>query len=209
MSEDYEPDSAERQCNDAFVEALATRNHSAAADTLRKLKLLGGSLDDVTLDLLADILVGATHPDLFPRIVIRRRQRGRPPAQKKEIVGLNLKIKSFLNAIASRDAQAAADILRHTSTLGATELEILADLFSTDPKGDIALPCRLTWLRHRRGNPVYSLKSKAQVFMLNLLVEKASASKIESAIQEAMQKSGRCRSTIQKARRDSRRAELK
>lgn len=205
MSEDYELESPEGQFNDAFVEALATGDHSAAAGTLRKLNLLGGSLDGVTLKLLADMLVGAAPPHLFPRIVIHQRRPGRPAAQKKEIVGLNLKTKSFLNAFASRDALAAADILRHTSSLGAAKLEILADLFDVNARGNMASRYRLTLLRHRKGNPVDSLRSKARAFVRNLLVEKAGAIKTEAAIQDAMQKARRSRATIQKARRDSRR----
>ena len=206
MTEDYEPDPPECQLNDAFLEALTTGDHSAAADALRELKLLGGSLDGVTLELLADLLVGTAHRHLFPcRLVIGKRRRGRPAVQKKVNGGFSYKTRKFLNAIASGDKQAAADNLRHMSSLGAAELEILADLFDDNPQSDLALRYRFKLVRYRRGNPAYLLESKAKAFVRNLLVENAGVSKKEAGIEEAMQKTGNCRATIQKARRDCRR----
>jgi hypothetical protein len=150
---------------------------------------LGGSLDGVTIQLLADMLVGTAPPNIFPcRIEIRKRGRGRPAAQKKENVEFNQKTKTFLKAIASRDMQAAADILGHTSSLDAADLEILADLLGENPKSDIALRYRLKLVRHRKGNPVVPLESKARAFVLNLLVEETGVSKTEAAIQDVKQK---------------------
>jgi hypothetical protein len=208
MSEDDEP-SLERQFNDAFVEALATGDHSAATDTLRKLQLSGGSLDGVTLKLLADMLVGAAPPHLFPRILIRRRRRGRPAAHKTQNAVTNQKIsKSLLDAIASGDAHAIADIFRHKNSLNADELKMLADLLDDNPEGDVCLKYRLQLVRHRAGNSSDLLKTEANIFMRNFLVEKSTALKKEAAIAEVMQKAGRSKATIQNARSAKKRAKL-
>jgi len=76
---DPEPDSPEFLAVEAFLEALAIGEESAAAKALRKLASLGGALQGAALETLAERFEGDSDP-YYPWVLrLQRTKKGAPP----------------------------------------------------------------------------------------------------------------------------------
>jgi len=80
--DDFEPDPLECQAEDDFLTALATADETAAAQALRTLVSLGGALNGISLEILAERFEG--QPDLHYPWLLRfhRAKKGAPPADR-------------------------------------------------------------------------------------------------------------------------------
>jgi hypothetical protein len=194
--------SANEKAANAFIEALANGNSSAAAQCLRQLNVLDGS----ELSIMADLLDGKAHPSLFPwRLVVRARRPGRTAKRNKQYGGIKpSNSDNFFNALGDRNTSVAADFLRLADSLSLAELGMLADLLDDNPKADFTLPWKLQLQKLRPGKPVDSLRTSAEYFVLNASVAGFATHGTEAAIKEVETRAHRSRAAIQRARRHSR-----
>jgi len=126
--DDYEPDPPECQAVDAFLTALARGDESAAAQALRTLVSLGGALDGIALEILAERFEG--HPDpLYPWQLEfgRPGQKGRPPADQLRAsarqCGLAWAVKSALESKPNMNVKAAAFQVSKKTGIGESTLK--------------------------------------------------------------------------------------
>jgi hypothetical protein len=146
-----EADSIESDALHNFVGALMHGKLLAAGTCLLALH----GFEQQAIGYLADVLDGTASPDLFPwRLEIRMRQLGRPPTESIPKTTPKT-LKEFYDTLSTKDVHKVADILRHSKSLGETELNdltlALAALF--EAPGVANLPWSFGRFAGRKGRP--------------------------------------------------------
>jgi hypothetical protein len=199
---DYELDSPECQLTDKLIEALIFGKRPQAAFALRELS----ELDGEALKSLALLLEDQALDPFFPyRLEFRHTRRGKP---KHQTGGKwSTPEKKLIDALMRGDRAATHAALRVMKQLSGEALEVIAELLGDPSKS--SFPILLVFRQRRRGRPYHPLTSAVRTFAWRHAFARAEAEiiragkkpKTEAAVADLMQKTGRSRGTVFKARK--------
>jgi hypothetical protein len=203
--DDFEPDSPESILIDKLIQGLMLGNAPMAASALRESK----ELDGAPLETLASFLEDSQAADyyFFPyRLEFRNRRRGKPKHQPSS-GDLATPEKKLIDVLMRRDRAALAAALRNIKQLRGAARELIADLLGDPSKS--SFPLRLVFRQRRRGHPCHPLTSAVRAFAWRHAFARAEAEiiragkkpKTEAVVADLMQKTGRCRATVFRARK--------